>query len=190
MSAIEAPPSALPRPWPISVAVAEQMVRAGIVLEDEPIELIEGVFYERPPRGSWHDASVQVLAEAFRATGPILSIKNALRFNEISAPEPDIALLTFRGDYYRVGGAPPSAILLIAEVADVCVRFDREVKLPLYARAGIPEVWIVTRDPAVIEAHRSPREGVYTEMRTYLRGDTISPLALPDVKIRVSDVTG
>ncbi|MFN0146718.1 MAG: Uma2 family endonuclease [Dehalococcoidia bacterium] len=188
-TATESAPCTTPRRWKISVDLAEQMVRTGIVAEDEPIELVEGVFYERLPRGPWHDASVQILGDALRRRGSIVSIKNALRLNEFSAPEPDVALLTFREDYYRAGGAGPGDVLLVVEVSDSSADHDRDVKLPLYARAGIPEAWLVTREPAAIEAYRSPREGVYTEMRTYLRGDTISPMALPDVRIAVSAVT-
>jgi Uma2 family endonuclease len=192
MSAIEAPPCTTPRRWKLTTAEFERMVELGVFAEDDRIELIDGELYEMPPAGDWHNWSVGEAGETLYAAAQGRAkvwIQNSIRLDEHSSPEPDVALLVARpGGYPK--GVTPADVLLVIEVSDTSVRFDREVKLPLYARAGIPEVWIVTRDPAVIEAYRSPREGVYTEMRTYLRGDTISPHALPDVKIRVSDVTG
>ncbi len=189
----ESPLESAPRRWPITVAVVECMLRAGILCEDDPIELIEGELFEMAPTGDWHRGSVNALTRRLAVRlreAATLQVQSSIVLSSSSAPEPDIALLTFRDDDYRSQTPGPGDVLLVVEVSDSTVKFDREVKLPLYARAGIPEVWIVTREPAVIEAYRLPRDGTYTEMRTYLRGDVVSPAALPDVKIPVADVTG
>jgi Uma2 family endonuclease len=187
------PPDTGVRRWPITVESVECMLRAGILNEDDPIELIEGELFEMPPAGDWHNAGVNALTRRFSALAPdspLVQAQSGIRISPTSSPEPDIALLTFRADFYRAGGAGPGDVLLVVEVSDSTVKFDRDVKLPLYARAGIPEVWIVTREPAAIEVYRSPREGIYTERLTCLRGDSVSPLSLPDVRIAVTDVTG
>ncbi len=186
-------PCAEPRRWRLTVAEFDRMVEAGVFQEDDPVELLDGELYEMPPAGDWHNAGVNALTRRFSGVapdGPLVQAQSGIRIGPSSSPEPDIALLTFRPDYYRDGGAGPEDVLLIVEVSDSTAKFDREVKLPLYARAGIPEVWIVTREPAAIEAYRSPRDGTYTEMRTYLRDDFASPIAFPDVQIPVIDVTG
>ena len=191
--ATDSPPCTGPRRWKITVDEFERMVDLGVFAEDDPIELINGELYEMPPAGDWHNAGVTALNRALAPHAGdrvIAQVQNSVRLDPASAPEPDLALLAFRPDLYREGGVPPSAVLLVVEVSDSSAGHDRDVKLPLYARAGIPEAWIVTREPAAIEAYRSPREGIYTEMRTYLRGDIISPMALPDVQIAVSAVTG
>ncbi len=183
-------PAVLPRRWRITASKAEQMLRSGILQEDDHVELLDGDLYEQPPATDWENAGVSALIHALMGGEALVHIRGWIRLDELSAPEPDIALLAFRAAYYRDGGAGPEDVLLVVEVSDSTVKFDREVKLPLYARAGIPEVWIVTREPAVIEAYRSPRDGTYTEMRTYLRDELASPIAFPDLKIPVIDVTG
>lgn len=188
----QSPTGTLPRRWKLTVAEFERMVEAGVFSEDDHVELLDGELYEMPPAGDWRNASVTALNRAITPHAGdrvITQVQNSVRIEPASSPEPDFALLAFRPDLYREGGVPASAVLLVVEVSDSSADHDRDVKLPLYARAGIPEAWLVTREPAAIEAYRSPREGVYTEMRTYLRGDTISPMALPDVRIAVSAVT-
>jgi Uma2 family endonuclease len=103
-----------------------------------------------------------------------------------SEPEPDLALLRARPDGYRAP-PPPSAsdVLLIVEVSDTSLRYDREVKLPLYARRGIPEVWIVDLAAHVVEIHRKPE---YAEVVTRSRSETLQPLSLPDVRISISEI--
>ena len=105
----------------------------------------------------------------------LVQAQASFRLDPFSSPEPDIAALTFRDDYYRAGGVGPGDVLLLVEVADSSETHDRQVKLPLYARAGIPEVWIVTREPAAIEVYLEPGGDRYRQLRTYLRGETVSP---------------
>ncbi len=185
----------LPARWRMSVAELEAMVRAGIFKEDDPVELLDGELYEMAPSGDWHNASVDQVVTDVRigargATELILRVQGTLRLSPLSAPEPDITLLRFREDHYRSGGARPEDVLLIVEVSDTTLRHDREVKLPLYAEAGIPEVWVVRREPACIEVYTRPASGAYRELRTYGRGEIVSPEAFPGIRVAVSAVTG
>lgn len=171
----------------------ERMCEAGIFGEDDRIELIDGELYEMPPAGEWHDAGVNALNMTFtEGSGPrpIAHVQNTVRLSGVTQPMPDLALLRYRDDYYRSGRPTPDDILLAVEVSDSSVRFDRNTKLPRYAAAGVPEVWIVTREPAAIEVYREPRDGQYTELRTFRPGESVSPLARPDLRIEVARVTG
>lgn len=101
-----------------------------------------------------------------------------------SEPEPDIAVVAL-GDYSE---AHPSLALLVVEVADSSLRFDREIKAPLYAASGFREYWIVNLCDQVVEVHRHARGDVWTEVVHHLRDAVLSPLAFPDVKIAVADI--
>ena len=177
----------------ITSAEFEEMFRAGVFQECDHIELLDGELYEMAPAGDWHNAGVNALnhtlATSLGSSG-IVQSQGSMRVTDTSQPEPDVVVFRFRPDFYRDGGAGPDDTLLLVEVSDTTIRYDRDVKLPLYARAGLPEVWIVTREPAAIEVHRLPRDGVYTEKKLYLRGDTVSPADLPGVTVNVTDVTG
>lgn len=101
-------------------------------------------------------------------------------------PQPDFAVLRPRPDFYAAGDRPgPPDVLLLAEVADSSLRYDRTVKLPLYARTGIPEVWIVDLKRRVLHAHRRPTEGDYAEITTHHPGDRLALLAAADITVRL-----
>ena len=118
----------------------------------------------------------------------ILQVQGAIHLNDDTEPQPDLALLRDRPDFYFSGHAEPSDALLLIEVADSSVDYDRYQKLPRYAQAGIPEVWITVLPERIIEAHSEPVDGVYTRNLIYVPGDTISPSALPDIELAVSDI--
>jgi Uma2 family endonuclease len=194
-SATAYPPGAeeSPRRWKLTTADFERMLQAGVFQEDDPVELLDGELYEMAPIGDWHNAGVDALTDAVGGQGRgrvIVRAQGSFRLDAFSSPEPDVAVFAFRADYYREGGARPADVLLVVEVADSSEKHDREVKLPLYARAGIPEVWIVTRDPAAIEVYREPSGSRYTQLQTFGREDTVSPSRLPDIKVPVALVTG
>jgi Uma2 family endonuclease len=99
-------------------------------------------------------------------------------------------VLRFRADFYRPGLPGPQDVLLLVEVADSSLGYDRDFKLPLYARAGIPEVWVVNRNDARIEVYREPRDGRYQAVSLYERHSVIAPLAFPDLTIKVEEILG
>lgn len=108
----------------------------------------------------------------------IVRVQNPIRLDDWSEPEPDISLLRWRDDFYASGHPGPADVLLVIEVADTSIGYDREVKLPIYARAGIPETWIVDLVRGVIDAYRLPSADGYGERRTHRRGETLSAVSI------------
>lgn len=175
----------------ISVDDYEQMIKQGILTENHNIELIRGEIRTKMSVGDLHSACVKRLIQLFanlagnRAT---LSVQDPIRVID-SVPEPDFVLLTPRGDFYASGKPGPADILLLVEVADSSLRFDRETKLPLYSEAGIAEYWVANVIDRSLEVDRGPRpDGSYTHIQELKIGDSITPVALPDVTIAVASI--
>jgi Uma2 family endonuclease len=167
----------------------ERMVDLGIFGEDERLELIEGEIVEMAPVGHRHAACVAqlnkrlVISVGDRA---LVWVQGPARLGVDSVPEPDLALL--RPHSYRSGSPRPEDVLLVIEVAESSLRYDRTTKLRLYARAGVPEYWVVSVDGEWIEVHRSPEGDGYHERHRAGRGQTIAPVAFPDLAVAVDDV--
>jgi Uma2 family endonuclease len=170
------------------------MGEAGVFSEDDHVELLGGQIYAMSPIGSEHAACVDRLTKLFvLRTGEdaVVRVQNPVRLNEASEPEPDLALLSPRDDDYAARHPRPDDVLLVVEVADTSAAFDRDVKRPLYARAGVPELWIVDLASDRIEVHRSPQNDEYTETQSVERGQSTSVQALPALDpIAVLDVLG
>lgn len=170
-----------------------RMGEAGIFHEDDRVELLDGQIVEMTPIGVRHAACVKRLTALFarlaghRAT---LSIQDPLVLDTHQEPQPDVALLRYRADGYQTGHPRAADTLLVIEVADTSVEADRARKIPLYARASIPEAWLVNLPGDGIEVHRHPRGGHYADVRTARRGEGIAPLAFPDLALRVDDILG
>ena len=169
-----------------------RMGEAGILHEDDRVELIDGELIDMAPIGQDHAATVnglnRILVMAFGERA-IVSVQNPVRLNRFSEPQPDFAVFRPRADDYRTGEPPgPSDTLLVVEVADSSLRYDRTVKLPLYARAGIPEVWIIDLKRRVLEAHRQPGPDGYAAMQTHGPGDTVTPALAPEIAVALRRV--
>ena len=168
-----------------------RMAEAGILHEDDRLELIDGEILRMAAIGSRHFACVNGFTAWFatRLAGrAIVSVQNPVRLSTGSEPEPDIALLRPRADRYAAGLPGPDAVFLLVEVADTTLRYDRETKLPLYAEAGIPEVWIVDLHRERVLIYRGPRDGDYQHVTTVTRGGSLSPQAFPDVAVPVDEI--
>lgn len=167
------------------------MAEAGILNEDDRLELIEGDIVAMSPIGVRHMASVNRLNDRlgrrFRGKA-IVSVQNAIRLSDQSEPIPDIVLLRYRDDFYAHQMPTADDVLLLIEVADSTVRYDRRVKQSLYARAGIPEYWLMNLVDNAIEVHRRPENGIYTEVFTRYRGEMIAAVAFPDTEFQVQDL--
>jgi len=169
------------------------MAEAGVLAEDERVELIAGEIVRMTPIGSQHAGCVKGLNRRLsrvlgdRAT---IAVQDPIVLDDASEPEPDVAVLRFREDDYRSLHPKSGDVLFLIEVADTSVDYDRNVKLPLYAQAGIPEAWLVRLPGACIEIHRSPAATGYQEMRTLHPGDRVSPLAFPDLELTVAAILG
>ncbi len=180
-----------PRVRAFTVDEYYRMADAGILTEDDRVELIEGKIVQMTPIGSRHAGCVMRLTKIFvKMIGDdgILNGQNPVRLDDYSEPEPDIAILRARNDFYTESHPGSEDVLLIIEVADASVRYDREVKIPLYAKAGIPEVWIVNLPDKTIEVYRNPRGSEYEKIRISRKGDTLSPTAFSEVEIRVEEI--
>ncbi|MFN8558787.1 MAG: Uma2 family endonuclease [Dehalococcoidia bacterium] len=113
-----------------------------------------------------------------------------MRLSPYSEPEPDVAILRFRDDFYRTAKAGPADVLLLIEVARSSLDYDRHIKLPLYAAAGIIEVWLVNLVAQVVEVYRDPAPEGYRRHTVHGRGESIALLALPDVAVAVAEILG
>jgi Uma2 family endonuclease len=166
----------------------EQMIAAGILTEEDRVELIEGEIIEMRPIGDDHVFAVNNLTEMLvrRLAGQaVVSIQNPIRLSGRSRPQPDIALWR---PAKRRSLPGPDDILLLIEVADSTLAFDRDVKLPLYARAGIVEVWIVNLIDKRIEVYRQPAEGGYRSVEFAGQDEVVSPLSFPGVELSVEAI--
>ncbi len=169
-----------------TVAEYYRMAETGILKPDERVELIEGEIIDMPPIGIDHAYVVTRLTAIFTRKAElkaIVSTQNPIRLTPHSEPQPDIALLRYREDFYRHMRPGPEDILLLIEVADSSLRFDREIKLPLYARHGIPEVWIVDLGRQRLEVYRRPVEGTYLQKHYLKRGEIVAPEGLAECGI-------
>lgn len=172
-----------------SRAQYEQMVDAGVFGPEDRLELLDGEIIDMAPQKSRHATAVRLLEEALRACfGPGYDIRSQLplALDERSEPEPDIAVVPGRPRDYR--DAHPSSALLIVEVADTTLAYDRIRKLAAYARAGIPEYWILDLDGESLEVCRQPLRDTYGERRILRATDRIAPLAAPRGEITVADL--
>lgn len=180
--------------WRITVDAYHRMAEAGILGEDDPVELIEGELIAMAAAGGDHINCVIDLTDALSALvhgRARVSVQNPLWLSEDSEPEPDIVLLRPRapGDPRRATPRAAEALLVI-EVADSSLVYDRRTKLRLYADAGIAEAWIVNLRERVVEVYRDPAPGAYHTTFTVGRGAAVHPLAFPEIALRVSDIFG
>jgi Uma2 family endonuclease len=170
-----------------------RMAEAGILSEDDRVELIEGEIVEMSPIGAHHAACVDRLtALLYGVVGEaaIVRVQNPIRLSDLSEPQPDITLVRPRDDFYASGHPTPADVLLVVEVADTSQRIDRRVKLPLFAKAGIPEVWLVDLPTQVVEAHTEPVRGRYRSSRRAGRGDSLEAHNVPGLALSVDAILG
>lgn len=170
------------------------MAESGILSPDDRVELIEGEIWQMSPIGPPHMSRVARLDHLFQhrleENEAIVIVQAPIHLDDLSEPQPDLALLRFRNDFYASGLPTPPDILLVVEVSDTTLHHDRRIKVDLYARHGLPEVWLCNLPHAVIEVYRDPSPGGYREILTLRRGDRISPLAFPDLMIEVDAILG
>jgi len=170
------------------------MTELGILGEDEHLELINGEIIRMAAAiGSYHAACVDKLNRIFARNLPesvIIRVQNPVRIRAHSEPEPDIALLKPRPDFYAEAHPGPEDVLLIVEVSDSSLDYDRETKLPLYAKAGIGEAWIVNLKDGCVEVYTNPSEQGYDMLRKFRKGTTLTPACFPDVHLSVDEIVG
>jgi Uma2 family endonuclease len=163
----------------------------GVLAEDARVELIGGQVVEMSPIGDRHANCVRRLIRAFapHVDVAIIDVQSTLVLGEHDAPQPDLTVLKPRADAYLHHPRPPDTLLVI-EVADSSLAYDHDVKVPRYAGAGIPEVWLVDVVADAISVYRGPGPDGYSDIVTVARGDIVRPLRLPGIALAVDEILG
>ena len=180
------------RKGPFTVDAYQRLAELGVLREDDRVELIDGQVVAMTPIGDRHASCVRRLNRLFSRhvlEVAIVDLQNTVVLGEHDAPQPDLALLKPRADAYRKHPRPPDTLLVI-EVADSSVAYDRDIKIPLYARAGIPEAWLVDLPADRIDVYRNPVAGTYASARSAFHGDILILLQLPTVTVAVDEILG
>ena len=180
-------------PHRFTVPEYDRMIDLGILKEDARVELIRGEIVAKMPTGDLHAACVKRLNRLLGSLAgdrAIVSVQDPIRLAD-SEPEPDLALLRPRDDFYASGKPVPPDVLLLIEVSDTSLDDDREVKGPLYAENGIAEYWIVNLVDRCLEVHRGPQpNGSYADVRTLRPGERAEVTALPGLTVEVAALVG
>jgi Uma2 family endonuclease len=163
--------SILMQEWPrrhrITVQHYYRMAEAGLFAEDQRVELIDGEIIDMPPMGSRHAGTLEQLASMLSAAieeRAIVRQQLPVRLGDDSEPQPDIAVVKARSDHYKASHPTAADVLLLVEISDTTLRYDRDVKLELYAQRGVAEVWIVDLQGGRAQFNRMPANGKYTEV--------------------------
>lgn len=167
-----------------------RMAAIGFLAPDARVELIEGEIFEMPPMGSHHTALVHQLRDLLAAAvgeQAAVRVQSPLQLGPSSEPEPDLALVQRRTDYYATSHPTAADTFLVIEVSETTLSHDRTVKQPLYARHGIPELWIVDMKSSRLHVFRSPADGSYTRASSTAEPGRTALDALPGAMV---DLTG
>ncbi len=168
-----------------------QMVDIGVLGKEDRVELVDGVILEMAPVGRPHELRVNRLVRLFIHAVPEnveVNIQGTIRLNDLSGPEPDIALLTPQASMDVVNIPDSEGIILVVEVAGSSLQRDRGEKARRYAESGIPELWIFMLESDEIEVSRQPTPDGYADVQVYRRGDTLTIQELPGILFRVDDL--
>jgi Uma2 family endonuclease len=174
-----------------TVADYARMRETAILAEDDRVELLDGEVREMSPIGPRHAAIVKrlnTLLGRLLDNTVILSIQDPIQLNDYTEPQPDLAILQYRDDYYAAAHPVADDVLVVIEVADSSVEYDREEKVPRYATAQIPEAWLVDLSSDIVEQYWQPRNGKYLLKRLVERGDTIVAQSVPKLELAVDAI--
>jgi Uma2 family endonuclease len=174
-----------------TVSEYHSLAEAGILTEDDRVELIEGEIFQMAPIGNRHASCVKRFNHLLsRGLGDraLLGVQDPIMLDDHSEMEPDISVLRPRADYYSNSRPTPEDTFLVVEVAVSSARFDRFKKVPVYARNGVPEVWLIDLTTDRVEVYREPSAMSYRDVRQLKAGDRLSPLAFPDLVLEVGEI--
>ncbi len=168
-----------------------RMVQTGILAAEERVELIDGEVREMSPIGSVHAAIVNRLNALLmsKLSGrAIVSVQNPVILNDFTEPQPDLVVLRLREDYYKDELPGPGDVLLIIEVSDKTLEYDRDEKLPRYARMSIPEVWLVDANSRQITQYANPSAAEYRQIASFGPGKEVRSIAIESLSVSTNDV--
>lgn len=171
----------------------ERMGEAGIFRQDARLELIEGEIFEMSPIGSAHAACVKFLGKLLHrlyADTLIVGVQDPIRLDDFNEPQPDVSLLRWRDDFYRGAHPTPADVLLVVEVAETTVVADRKLKVPLYARAGVAEAWLVDIPAGRVEIYSDPSAGTYRRAEVFERGAEAKSHTIEGLAVAVTELLG
>jgi len=162
-----------------------------IFCPEERLELINGEIINMSPVGLKHISTVNRLTNLFHRqllNQAVISVQNPIQLDNYSEPQPDLVLAKFRDDFYGTKPIQPEDIYLLIEVSDSTVKYDKEVKIPLYAQNKIQEVWLVNLNDNNLEVFRQPENNIYHNLQKLKSQTTITPLAFPQLRINLPDI--
>jgi len=167
------------------------MAESGVLRPDARVELLDGQIIDMAPIGPAHGGSVNRLIRLFSELGDgrwLVSAQNPVHLDRHSEPQPDLTLLKPAPDDYTTRHPGPEDVLLLIEVSDTSLAYDRLEKLPAYGREGIAEVWIVNLPEQTIEVYREPHFAGYGKTAVLRAGDKACPMAFPDAAVDVAEL--
>jgi Uma2 family endonuclease len=185
--------SVLPQRRLFTVEEYERIVEAGILGEDDHVELLDGEIVQMTPIGSRHAATVKrsrTILGGLLGSRAVIGVQDPVVLGDLSEPEPDLSVCKPRDDYYAARHPRAADVLLLIEVSDTSLDYDRDRKLPLYARYRIPETWIVDIVQQQIIVAREPGPDRYEDFSTVGRDGTISAVAFPDLVFEAVEILG
>lgn len=183
------PMEAWPQRHRISADEYCRMAEIGLLAPEARVELIDGEILDMPPIGKDHESVVDQLNHIFvRAVDDlaIVRVQGSVRLGSLSMPQPDLTLLKPRADFYRSRRAAAPDVLMVIEVSDSTLRFDRDVKVPLYARHGVPEVWIVDLQHDRLHFFGALRDNEYRAKTSTADPGITAIAALPQISVDLS----
>jgi Uma2 family endonuclease len=175
----------------ITVDEYYRMADDGRIAPDARTELIEGEVIEMPSAGSPHASTIDRLEHLLRpnlAESARIRVQHAVHLDNYSEPQPDLAVVLPRKDFYHSRHPTPADTYLIIEVSQSSLRMDLNVKVPLYTRHQVPEVWVVDLERNRIHFFRTPENGVYTNVSFSDKPETVGLTALPGVTVDLSEL--
>ena len=169
------------------------MAKAGVFGEDDRVELVDGEIVDMAAVGSYHAGCVDVLNYQFSKRVPegvIVRVQSPVKLNEITTFQPDLAILHPRDDFYMDSHPTPKDVLLVIEVSDSSVAYDRNVKIPRYALAGVPEVWQVNLVYGFVDKFSDLDTTTvrYRSVARYSHSQRITPTLLPDISLEIDKI--
>lgn len=168
-----------------------RMAEAGILTEDDRVELIKGEIIAMSPIGSKHAGCVNrlnTLLSNHLKKNAVVSVQNPIHLDDYSEPQPDLAILKPRNDFYAQSHPQPADVLVVIEVADTTLTYDREVKLPLYAKVEIPEVWIVNLEENIVEVYTEPANEKFQHMQLLTVGEKLISFSVKKLAINLEEI--
>jgi Uma2 family endonuclease len=158
----------------------------GLLPSSARVELLNGEIVEMSPINSPHSGTInrlQKILEKLLGKTYIIANQNPIQLGVYSEPEPDLAVLNWRDDFYFDQHPTPAEVIFLIEVADSTLEKDREIKLPIYAQANISEVWIVNLRARQVEIYTSPKGAEYQQFKIFKPGDLLEGTLVPNLKI-------